>query len=46
MSDKLHLIVPGAVLAPDGGDSAAAPSPLPPILRVLLYGIGTAGRSE
>ncbi|RYF42159.1 MAG: phosphoglycerate mutase [Comamonadaceae bacterium] len=38
MSDKLHLLIPGAVLAPEasGPTAPALPAPLPPNLRALL----------
>ena len=42
MSDKLHLLIPGAVLAPEGSGpgapvpASALPVPLPPNLRALL----------
>ncbi|MDP2034817.1 MAG: phosphoglycerate mutase [Polaromonas sp.] len=46
MPDKLHLIIPGAVLSRDAGEPAAPLPPLPPKLRALLAAMRPAGRIE
>lgn len=46
MPDKLHLIIPGAVLARDAGEPAAPMPPLTPNLRALLAAMAPHDRLE
>jgi hypothetical protein len=46
MQDKLHLIIPGAVLPQDAGEPPLQRPPLSPNLRALLAAMAPAGRIE
>jgi hypothetical protein len=46
MPQKLHLIIPGAVLPHDAGETASNRAPVPPKLRALLAGMNATTRME